>query len=87
MYAIYQSGYAVYGVGRTPLGALREANKWLDAPVRLADLDTPSENGEVDGRFVLRRCSQALYNEVRNSGGDVHYTIEHGELLLAEECE
>lgn len=67
MVAIYQSGYAIFGVGKTTEQALADANKWLDEPISEGDLG----RGDVDGEMCEIEITPELFAAVRERGGDI----------------
>jgi len=81
-YAVFQSGFCIYGVGETIDSAISDANQWLDSPV------TDDELKEVDdeyGALVIMPCSKELHDYVHENGGDVAYEISDGELHITDE--
>jgi hypothetical protein len=81
VYAIYQSGAAIYGVGATPEAAWQAAREWLDPDTTLEDIHPAVQRGEVPGALYLRPCSEALAEAVRAEGGAQSYTIDEAGLL------
>ena len=73
LYAIYQSGYKIFGVGPTPDAAWQNAQSWLAQDEALPPVATSSR--EVVGALMCRRCTATLATMVANRGGDVEYTI------------
>ncbi|MBK6599154.1 MAG: hypothetical protein IPG25_15265 [Proteobacteria bacterium] len=65
--AIYQNGYAVFGVGRTLDEAILDANKWLDEPITTDDLC--SDN--IDGAMIEITITERLAEAIAKRGGDI----------------
>lgn len=73
-YCVAQSGYVIFGVGKTQIGALRDANQWLSPGERvtLKEIDVPAAN-RVHGGMYLYQCTKAVYDSVKQHGGDIRY--------------
>ncbi|MFU2207232.1 hypothetical protein [Solidesulfovibrio sp. C21] len=83
MYAVYQSGYNVYGTGNSMQAAIADARQWIDGE---ANVETPRARigGETIGIMYVRPCTARLAQAVRDHGGDVAYEInDDGALDLA----
>lgn len=88
MYALYQAGYAIYGVGASPDEAKADAREWLDADTDLTDIPTNAGHGALSGTLCLQRCTARLADAVRLEGGDQFYrTTDNGILDLDDEDE
>ncbi len=74
-FAVYQSGGAIFGIGRNPAEAWAEAQQWLDAttPQRYQMVDGTS--GDVEGQLYMRHCDAALLASVATEGGAVLYHV------------
>jgi hypothetical protein len=85
MFAIYQSGFAISGVGDTLEAAQEDARPWLDDPLRdlerLIVVGRESGRGEIHGALYARPCTARLAAMVREEGGDLAYDVnDNGEL-------
>lgn len=89
MYAVYQSGYAIFGVGMTIEAAITDAMEWLDADTDPEEIEAIShQHGEVNGTLYVRQCSARLAEAVKAEGGDIDYDVDaDGILRLEEELE
>jgi hypothetical protein len=92
MYAIYQSGFAVCGVGDTLEAAQDDAREWLNDPLtdleRLIVVGRESGRGEIHGALYARPCTTRLAAMVREYGGDLAYGVnDNGELDSDEDTE
>jgi hypothetical protein len=76
MYAVYQEGFAIYGVGHTRDDAIADAVEWLADGVDSleGDLKELSYGNIVQGDMVIGECTPELYELVKNTGGDCNYT-------------
>lgn len=85
-YCVAQSGYAIFGVGKTKIGAVKDANQWLDCHSRVTvkDVDVPSAY-RVHGGMYLYQCSKAVYDAVNQRGGDIEYEESKTQINLPEE--
>ena len=85
-YAVYQSGAALLGVGRTSIEALREAELWSDralTPLTSYGLDGP--RGETRGAYYLRPCTSELYTIVQAGDRSIPYAVnEEGYLAVLD---
>ena len=94
-YAVYQSGFCIYGVGITPGAAIEDAQEWLDdgdkgtAPgyITRYGLHGPTGSGEIHGEIYLRPCSPALAREVKTVGGQRTFKLDASGILRLEENE
>jgi hypothetical protein len=68
--AVYQYGYAIFGVGKTDEEAIEDAKQY-------ADEFEIKEGQPNSGDMILIKISEALYNKVNEIGGDI--AIEEGE--------
>ena len=87
-YAVYQSGFCVYGVGITPDAAIAEALQWLDQdtdPATITQYSTYGPTGETHGDLYLRPCTSAMATAVENDGGDCVYALDDNGILRLEE--
>ena len=67
--AVYQYGYAIFGVGKTEEEAIEDAKQYTDYDEEWwTDIDYSSK---IDGKMILIDISRALYEKVMKSGGDV----------------
>lgn len=64
MFAVYQQGFAIFGVGETEQAALVDAQEWADGPISLG---TPG----VPGDMVVMPCTDDLAEMVPRWGGDL----------------
>ena len=69
-YAVIQQGYGILGVGSTPAEAAKDARANTEGELVLVD-----EARAVDGDMTCIRCSQQLYDAVRENGS-VAYVYE-----------
>ena len=85
-YAVYQSGYAIFGTGETREAAIADAEQWLDAETDLATISTGGgQRGEIHGNLYVAPCTAALAVEVHEHGGDIVYEInDDGTLSLGD---
>lgn len=67
MVAIYQSGFAIFGTGKTLAQAIKNANRWLEEPITEADLGDVGTHGEM----CEIEITPALAADVEKRGGDV----------------
>jgi len=64
-YAVYQYGYAIFGIGVTREEAIADANNYGEFPP-----DLPDYNGEnVSGNSYVIEITDRLYEEVDRIGG------------------
>lgn len=82
-FCIAQSGFAIFGVSHTPLGALRDANQWTDKRLSLQDVDIPLAHRHHGGVY-LYRCTKGVYEKVKSEGGDIPYEEDGGWIRLPE---
>ena len=82
MYAVYQSGYAIYGVGETREEAIARAARFLDADTDLSSIHEATQRGEVYGDLYIRTCSATLAEAVNTEGGDQLYEINEDDVLV-----
>jgi len=67
--AVYQYGYAIYGVGKTVIEAIEDAKKYTDnTDDWWTNIDYDSH---IDGEMTLIDISKALYDKVTEDGGQV----------------
>lgn len=70
-HVVFQSGAAIYGVGRTRKSAIADARKWgATGEIR----DFPSDGSTTIGYLYIAPCTDALYSAVRKHGGDIGYS-------------
>ncbi|MFA5136959.1 MAG: hypothetical protein WC489_06260 [Patescibacteria group bacterium] len=81
-FCIAQSGFAIFGVGHTPLGALRDANQWTER-LSLQDVDVPLAHRHHGGMY-LYRCTKGVYEKVKSKGGDIPFVEAGGWIRLPE---
>ena len=89
MYAVYQAGYSICGIGETASCAVTAALEWVerDTPPD-AITAAPHVSQERCGALYMRECSNALATAVQQNGGNVLYVVDNnGILCLAEEQE
>ena len=82
MYAVLQIGHDVYGVGKTPNEAIRDAAEWLDQlgwPVPLS--------AAVYGDVVVVPCSARFAARYQEDGGGFGYALVNGEARLLDELD
>lgn len=70
--AIYQYGYAIFGVGADLDAALADASRWTDEPIDEDDLSAHS--ARVCGSMVEIEITPRLAAAVARHGGDVPMT-------------
>jgi hypothetical protein len=93
MYALYQSGYSIYGVGDTLQDAVNDAAKWMDPALdgedwqdRLCVCTEHSGRSDTLGALYARPCTGRLRDEVVNHGGDCAFVVNaEGVVDLATE--
>jgi hypothetical protein len=81
-YALYQNGYAIYGVGDTPADARRDAMEWVENPpdaLKAELLEFPQE--EIDGNLYIRYCTLTVMEEVLRKSGGIPYIINKNGVL------
>lgn len=76
-FAVYQSGFAVFGCGPTIEDAVSDANEWLDKEVEVSEVQESRGHGEVAGHLYVSPATERLVAAVRANGGHVAY--DHGE--------
>jgi hypothetical protein len=83
MFALYQSGYAVFGVGETEDQARSNALQWLDNPedAKTAELLTGPGHSEVHGVLYVRQCTDRLAMAVQGSGGNLPFILKDDGVL------
>ena len=64
-YCVFQHGNAIFGVGKTKLGALRDANQWLSEKMTLKDIDHPPRYA---GDLALAPCGKKVYDNIKAGG-------------------
>ena len=92
MYAVFQVGYSIYGVGETFEEAIADARPWMDPELdgagweaRVQVMGREAPRGVLHGQLCARPCTARLVAEVQEYGGDCRYTInEDGYLDLDE---
>ena len=69
-YAVYQYGYAIFGIGTTKSEAITDANNYGEFPA-----DLPDYNGEnISGESYVIQITDKLYDMVYKIGGaDVRF--------------
>ena len=94
MYAIYQAGYSIYGVGDTFEEAIADARPWMDPDgdgpeleQRLCVVGVLAFRGETYGELYARPCTARLVAEVQEYGGDCRYTINEDGYLDLEDID
>ena len=84
--AVEQVGCCVFGVGKTVIGAVRDANKWLDWENRVSAGTVGFNTRPNDGEMRLVRITPALASAVKAFGGDVAYgSLDHNTICTLEE--
>jgi hypothetical protein len=64
-YCVFQDGATIFGIGKTKVGALRDANKWLARKVTLKEIDhRPRHVGDV----ALAPCTKGVYDYIQAGG-------------------
>lgn len=85
MYALYQSGYAIFGTGLTEADAQLDALKWLKVEDRedamRANLLRGPGHQEEKGVMYVRQCTQRLVDKVAMIDGDLPYVVNDEGLL------
>jgi hypothetical protein len=100
MYALYQSGYNIFGVGETPAEARKDAEEWIDFTPINKDGDSLTiskpdmlsmvpilerDEGEITGHLYIRPCTKRLVRVVM-TGAFVPYDVtEAGTLDIINE--
>ena len=83
--AVYQCGYAVFGLGETLAEAVDDANRWCDPAIEQAAV-VKGGGQELDGCMYWLPCTDRLADEVRDVGGTFAYHMnEHGLLDLPDD--
>ena len=86
-YAVYQIGYAIFGVGATPDAARADAAQWLVGGEEAAAAVPMYRRGEaIDGDVVIVPCSDALASQVMAQGGSDGFLEMDGGLVTVEEA-
>jgi len=65
-WCVIQSGYALYGVGKTKLSAVHDANEWLEEKTSVQEAG--GGNPRINGSLCLLPCSEAVYDYIQNGG-------------------
>jgi hypothetical protein len=85
MFALYQSGFSVFGTGATEDDAQLDALKWLEVGDRgdamCAKLLRGPGSEEIQGEMYVRQCTQRLVDKVAMIGGDLRYVVNDEGLL------
>lgn len=69
--AVYQDGYAIFGIGNTVEEAIEDAkNDGIDEPDELED-EIADSNSNFIGDMIIINISKAVKEEVERIGGDV----------------
>lgn len=84
--AVYQYGYAIFGIGKTEEEAIEDAKQYADDTEDWwSDIGYGSRN---DGDMILIDISKALYDKVAEYGGDVKMEKDEDDVYkLPEEIE
>ncbi len=86
-YAVYQIGYAIFGVGATPDAARADASQWMAGGEEAAAAVPMYRRGEaIDGDVVIVPCSDALASQVMAQGGADGFLEMDGGLVTVEEA-
>ncbi len=86
MFAVYQAGYDVLGVGRTLTDAIEDAHRWLCEPITAGEVIRSRGRCELSGHLYWAPCSERLAKTVRRKRGKIAYShTESGTIDLAEE--
>jgi len=82
--AVYQVGYAVYGVGETEQAALEDAVEWIEGVSSAEDVAAllVPEHEAANGGFVLVDITDAAAKAVAEHGGDITFGDMNGALCL-----
>lgn len=74
-WCIIQHGYTLFGVGKTKVETVKDANKWLDNQnkIKLKDVDKPWSG--VAGELYLLPCTSGLYKSIKGDGSPDDYTV------------
>lgn len=91
MYALYQSGFSIAGVGQTIADTKEDASEWLDDGTDLDAveiLDVGSQRAEEYGALYVRPCTVRLAQGVEAHGGDCLYAVNDAGFLdlFEDEC-
>ena len=82
--AVYQNGYAIFGMGKTDEEAIADAMQWVDEPDELkARIESGQRN--VHGDMKLITISSALRDAVIEHGGDIAIIEDQGIYRSEEE--
>ena len=80
-HCVVQIGYTIFGVGRTPTGAVRDANRYMDRKKSLSELK--SGDPRILGSTVLLPCSAAVYDYIRKGGNPAAmWELDQGKVKL-----
>lgn len=69
MYAVYQNGCCITGIGETKEEAITDAEEWADTE-NLDPIEMPSSQVAI-GDMCIAKCSKELADEVLKNGGDL----------------
>lgn len=84
--AVYQSGYAIFGIGEDLEEAINDANQYLDEPVDIESIETAS-HGEIYGKMYFASITDELVRDFENWGDVAQYIRLAGENVLVSESE
>lgn len=73
--AIYQVGYAFFGVGQTLEAAIKDAKEWTAAPL---SAETISDDDTIHGNMVWVHVTPALAAAIRDDGQCRHEELPSG---------
>lgn len=82
--AVYQNGYAIFGIGKTDEEAIADAMQWVDEPDELRESIEQGQKN-VHGDMKLITISRALRDAVIEQGGDIAIINDEGIYRSEEE--
>ena len=75
--AVYQNGYAIFGIGKTDDEAIADAMEWVDDPEELKEqIEAGQKNVHGDMKLII--ISRALRDAVIEHGGDIAIINDDG---------
>jgi hypothetical protein len=87
-FIVYQSGYAVFGIGQTLNAAKFHALQWLERFTIEELKDLPrGGNGERDGELYFLPATASLIGRVKENGGNTTFTSCNGIACTPEEAD
>lgn len=83
-YAIIQSGYAIFGSGKTKEEAYEDAQQWTEDLPSLKDVEGSQGNS---GDIILVECTKFFHNKFQEHGTFTYDVNEEGLYCAEEELE